>query len=341
METVTSERGSRTRKTLITIAFFAIIALIAWLSVQIVRYTPNAFTSLASLAQGIDQYRKTLDGNIDGPLTITSDVASTTIGKPVTLTWGKDNRTGRYAFSHACKDGLEVDIVDSEGLRTISCETVYDLGDTDTLTFIINSDTATSAELPYLVSFMRTNDTNPIRVGEGAVAVETPHTTVATTADEGTVLGESDSSDSEPQTNASSPTVAVSIPTPKPTYALPTSNPNGFVDLKSTFKNTGVISGNIFKTAALKQNTDGAVQFEIENIGTKISGKWTYSVTLPDSDTYISPLQAPLMPTERVVISIGFPIEDKTSHTFIVTVAEVNDVKLSNNTFKQVTKFLR
>ncbi|MEN9920566.1 MAG: hypothetical protein RL538_459 [Candidatus Parcubacteria bacterium] len=340
MNTVTTEKKSTQKKLLIATAFIVIIILIAWLSVQIVRYTPNAFSSLASLAQGIDQYRKTLDGNVDGPLVITSDVASTTIGSPVTLNWNRDNRTGRYAFSHACKDGLSVDIVDTDGLRAISCETVYDLGDTNTLTFIINSDTQASASLPYLVSFMRTNDTNPIRVGEGAVTVET-NTTVAANTDDGTVLGESDSQTSKEEPEPVPTAPVVTTPTYKPTYTLPVSNPNGFVDLKATYRAVGAINGNVFKTASLTRNDDGALQFEIENVGTKISGRWTYSVTLPDSDTYISPLQAPLMPTERVIISIGFPVEDTSSHAFVVTVAETNDIKLSNNTFKQVTKILK
>jgi hypothetical protein len=336
-EIVPVTKKQNLNRSVAVIGFFVMILLIAWLSVQVVRVAPSAFTSLASLSAGITQYKNSLDGNVDGPLIVRSDVASTTSGAPITLSWEKDGRLGRYGFSHSCLDGMTVDIVDTEGLRSLSCGTRYDLGDAKSITIIVESTGEPIIELPYVISFMRTNDTEPVRVGENKVTVVNDDVVVAASSTEGTVLGETDSADSEDAPSTPTPTVTK----PEYTFTLPVSNPNGFVDLKTTFIATGEISGRTFTTAPLKQDSDGAIRFEIQNIGTKTSEKWSYSVLLPDSDTYVSPLQAPLQPTERVIISIGFPTDTDASHTFVVLAAVVQDINLSNNTFRQVTRLLK
>jgi hypothetical protein len=274
-------------------------------------------------------------------------MASTTDGNPVTITWKKDARAGRYTFSHACHEGIILDIVDTDGLREITCNTAYDLGDVDTLTFMINSTLADDVPVPYTVAFMRKNDTGPIRQGEGSVTIvdETSDVLAINDNDAGTVLGESDSEDfaaEQAPAPAPKPTPKVTVPsTPKITYVLPTSEPSGYIDLSTSLLQTGTLSGNTFKAGAIEQNKDGAIRFTIKNNGTKISGKWTYRVILPDNDTYTSPLQAPLMPTEEVIITIGFGLGDVSRHTFIVTVAEANDSKLSNNTLSKQVTFTR
>jgi hypothetical protein len=341
MNTDTVAKRSKLNRSLAVTGFILVIILLAWFAVQIVRYAPSGFNSLASLAQGLTQYRESLNGDIDSPLIVQSNVASSTAGTPIVLTWEKDGRLGRYAFSHACRDGLTVELVDTEGLRSLSCGTRYDLGDIETITIIADSTTEPVVELPYIISFTRTNDTEPVRAGESIVTVVNDDVVVATNDDNGTVLGETDSTDTEevPATPTPKPTPVVTKP--EYTYTLPVSDPNGYTDLKTTFIATGDIEGRTFKAGSIKQDTDGAIQFSIQNSGTKTSGKWTYTVLLPDSDTYTSPLQAPLLPTERAIISIGFPVDDSTSHTFVVVVAEASDSNLKNNSFKQVTRFLK
>jgi hypothetical protein len=335
------------------VVFLAIIIVMAWLAVQIVNFAPRGFNSLASLAEGIDQYRKGLSSDIDGPLVVASDMASTTDGNPVTITWEKDTRAGRYTFSHACHDGIILDIVDTDGLREITCDTAYDIGDVGTLTFMINSEAKEAIAVPYTIAFMRKNDTGPIRMGGGSVTIgnDAPVVVATNDDDDGTVLGENDSKDFAAEPPATpKPTVApapkpkprVTVPTtPKITYVLPTSNPQGYIDLTTSMLQTGTLSGNTFKAGTIEKGEDGAIRFSIKNNGTKISGKWTYSVTLPDNDTYTSPLQAPLMPTEEVIITIGFGLDDATRHTFTVTAAEANDAKLSNNTASKQATFTR
>lgn len=342
MNTDTSTKKTALNRTLAVIGFFAVIIFLAWLAVQVVRVAPSSFTSLASLAQGLTQYRESLTGDIDSPLVVQSNVASTTNGAPIVLSWEKDGRLGRYAFSHACRDGLSVELVDTDGLRSLSCGTRYDLGDSETITIVAESTNEPSVQLPYIISFTRTNDTEPVRVGEDVVTVVNNEVIVAT-IDDGTVLGESDSVDFEEDT-VTPPPITPPTPTvtkPEYTYTLPTSDPNGSTDLKATFIATGDITGRTFKAGSIERDTDGALQFSIQNIGTKTSGTWSYSVLLPDNDSYVSSLQAPLLPTERVIISIGFPVDDSTSHTFVVVASESSDRNLGNNSFRQVTRFLK
>lgn len=337
MNSETSTKRDKLNHALSVIGFLAVIIFIAWCAIQIVRIAPSAFNSLASLSQGINQYRDSLQPDADGPLVIQSETASTTSGTPIELSWKRDGRLGRYAFSHSCRDGMTVELVDTEGLRALSCGTRYDLGDIDTITIIVNSETEPIVEMPYIISFMRTNDTEPVRVGESTVTVVNDEVAMhEETPTEGSVLGESDDTSKE-----DTPVVVTKPSTPTPVYTLPTSDPNGYSDLKTTFIATGRIVGGKFVKDSLKQNEEGALQFEIQNIGTKLSEKWSYSVLLPDSETYTSPLQAPLMPTERVIISIGFPTDNDSSHAFAVVVAEASDKNLTNNTFRQVTKLLK
>ncbi|MBP6924426.1 MAG: hypothetical protein KBC62_00810 [Candidatus Pacebacteria bacterium] len=339
MNTDTNSKKEQANRLLAIVGFITVIILIAWLAIQIVRFAPNAFTSLASLSESISQYRETLEGDVDGPLIVQSDVASTTSGKPITLSWQKDGRLGRYAFSHGCLEGMSVELVDTDGLRSLACGTRYDLGDAENITIVIESALGEPVQMPYIISFMRTNDTEPIRVGESVVTIVNENSTVAGNTDNGTVLGESDSTNFEEAPVVGNPTPTVTKP--EYSYAPPLSDPNGYVDLKATFVATGNISGRTFKAGSLKQDEEGALQFEIQNVGTKVSDKWSYTILLPDSDTYTSPLQAPLQPTERVIVSIGFPTDNDSSHTFVVVVAVVDDKNLNNNTFKQVTRLLK
>lgn len=331
-------------KAFILIAFFAIIALIVWLSVQIVAYTPSAFSSLASLAGSISQYREAVFENES--LSITSNLSTIESGKPATITWKKDSRPGTYTFSYSCVDGSTVEIVSPEGMRTISCDMRYNLGDTDSVSLVVTSTKSEQVNISYAISFMRENDIGPIRIGEQTLAV-TPTTALAeATPKDGEVLGETDKKETEfvkdeiitPETPKPTTPVVVTQPEPEIIYQIPVSNPNGFTDLATRFIGTGSIVGNKFVAGTIEREDDGAIQFEVKNIGTKTSESWTYTVTLPDGDTYTSPKQAALKPNERATITIGFATPDKASHTFSVVV-KVDDRTASNNSFKRTVNF--
>ncbi len=343
MDTETFSNKTKRTKAFIVIAFFAIIAFIAWLSVQIVAYTPNAFSSLASLAQGISQYKEAIMDSES--LTITSGLSAVESGKSATITWKKDERPGIYTFSYSCNEGVTVEIVSPEGIRAVSCDMRYDLGDTDNVTLAVNSNKTQSINLSYAISFMRDSDIGPIRIGEQTVAVTPTVTLVEGDKKDGAVLGENDKKDEEfvkdeivtPETPKPTP-VVITEPKTEYVYEIPVSDPNGFTDLATKFVGSGSIVNNKFVAGSIEREDTGAIQFEVKNIGTKTSKTWSYTVTLPDGDTYSSGSQSALKPNERATITIGFGTPDKASYTFVIVV-KVDDKVDSNNSFKKSVSF--
>ena len=345
MNTENTESREPRLKTLAIIGLLAAIALIAWLAVQIVAYAPTTFTSLASLAEGISQYKDSVLAGENKALVITSNISTLESNKPTTISWNKDEQPGTYTFSYNCADGVTIDIVASEGLKSISCDTRYSLGDTDNVTLVIESAQVPETNLSYAISFMRANDIGPIRIGEQTITIKNESLAVAAPVENGEVLGESDKNDFvadeivKPETPRPTKPAPV-VETPTYTYALPVSNPNGFTDLATRFLNVGEINNNKFMVGTIARNDSGAFQFEIKNIGTKTSEPWGYTVTLPDGDIYTSPKQAALKPNERAVISLGFDTPDKASYTFVV-VLKVEDKVSANNSFKKVVDFTK
>lgn len=195
-EITPEKHPARISKPVAISVFLGVIALIAWLSVQIVSLVPNAFSSLASLAEGIGQYRASLSKDNDGAIVISGDSKLADAGKPITIAWQKDSREGSYAFSYSCIDGVSIDIVDTEGLRNISCDTRYSLGSADTVTIIVNSEKERHVDVAYTISFMRANDTGPIRTGESTVTITNPAISEKLATDDsevGEVLGDNTS----------------------------------------------------------------------------------------------------------------------------------------------------
>lgn len=342
MNTVTPENQKRSslNKSIRIGGFILAIICIAFACIQAVQFAPQAFNSLASLAQGINSYRDALSNESDAALEITSDTSTAEVGIPLTLSWKKDDRAGTYAFLYSCVDGVTVDIVDTEGLRAIACDTRYSLGDTDTVTIITASEKTAQVDLPYSISFMRPNDSGPIRSTEQKIAITNKSLADSVAIEtevppqEGAVLGEE-----APAKPAPVPVVAYE-PVTEYVYQLPISDPKGYTDFATRFLNTGDIVNGAFVARSIEQNGNGAFQFEIKNIGTKTSGTWTYSVTLPDGDVYTSPKQTALKPNERAVITIGFETPQKSSHTFVVVV-HGEDTAVANNSFKSRITFVK
>ncbi len=349
MNNETLEEKGPSKKTLAIIGLLLAIALIAWLAVQIVAYAPKTFTSLASLAEGISQYKDAVLSGENKPIVITSEVTVIESNKPATITWKKDTEDGTYAFSYNCVDGVTVDIITDDGLRSISCDTRYSLGDTDSLTLMSESKNTPEANLSYAISFMRPNDIGPIRVGEQTVALKNEELAMMEKEDGGEVLGESDKNEFVPDEVVPPETPQAATPKPvvrpapqvveTPTFAIPASNPNGFTDLATRFLNVGDIVNNKFVAGSIARDDSGAFQFEVKNIGTKTSESWTYTVILPDGDAYTSPRQTALKPNERAVISLGFDTPDENSHTFTVVLSTDEDRTSTNNSFRRSINF--
>ncbi|MCA9359836.1 hypothetical protein H6781_00360 [Candidatus Nomurabacteria bacterium] len=325
-------------KSLAIIGFVGIIIIISWLSIQLVNVMPNAFSSLASLAEGLNQQSfKEESADEVKSLLVTSNTTLVNTGESVKLSWETVPTQGSYTFSYSCTEGVSIDILDvNNGLRNIACNTNYNVGNLDSINISVESEKKRFENIEYSISFLATNDTTPRAAGSASfTVVNSAIQDVLTNNDE-----TEEESSTEEEAEVSEPVTEVSEPT-TPTYnqefvyTIPTSDPNGRTDLSAKFLATGKIVGNSFFPEALVQDENGALQFEVKNYGTKTSAKWTYTLSLPGGGTYSSTEQSPLKPNERAVITIGFPTNDNSSHTFVGKVTESTDKNTLNNQFSQ------
>lgn len=342
------KKNGFTLKSLAVVGFISIIVLIAWLSIQLVHIVPGAFSSLATLAESVNRQSERVDRATEDtiPLHITSNTTLSNTGEPVTLSWGEPNVPGTFTFSYACTNGIAVDLTDVEGLRSIDCETNYNIGNVTSLTIAVDSEKERYADLQYTVSFLGTNDTSPRASGNASLTVinsdiknilvgEPEEETAPLWTDTETVASEQEVS--ETQTN----TQPEESYTQEFVYTVPVSDPNGRVDLSVRFLNLGTIVGNTFFPGAVKQNESGAVQLEVHNLGTKTSEMWDLSMTLPSGSTYTLDDQTPLKPNEIATVTIGFPTGNDSSYTCVVTISTQADTNTLNNRFKQPVTFIK
>lgn len=367
------KKGS-TLKKFAFIIFIGVIILIAWLSVQLVSSAPTAFSSLASLAEGLkgplgvgsDTSEGTTSEsesseNTLSNLELTNDQSLVNAGEPTSVRWVKVDRSGIYTFSYTCTDGVAIDLITGDNFRSLSCDTAYDIGDTDSVELLVNSEKERYADVSYTVSFFGTNDTSPRTKGNSNFSVlnssiqgpnnETSESaedinenednaTVETNTDE-QATEETSTETEESYETALTPTVSNEEPVyyEEYVYTIPVSDPNGRTDLGVKYLGVGIISGNTFFPGSISRNEPGAIQFEVLNYGTKTSDAWTYLVSLPNGETYVSPSQVPLKPNEKAILSIGFPAVDELSHDFTVIIDEPTDYAHLNDTLSQTVIF--
>ncbi|MFT7644608.1 MAG: hypothetical protein ACI9BF_000257 [Candidatus Paceibacteria bacterium] len=336
-------------KSLAIIGFISIIILISWISIQFVKVAPETFSSLASLAEGLSQRQEAILGNNEvSPIVVTSNEVLVQVSEPVKLSWGTTNISGSYTFSYSCTEGVAVDFIEADKLKSITCDTNYNLGDTNSLSLQAYSEKDRYVDLDYDISFLGTNDTEPRARGSASITVintDISDILVTTEEIEEKVVAEDTETETITETDETtiepSPVTEAVTPTYKQEfiYTIPVSNPNGRTDLSTRYLNTGTIVGSNFLAGEVNQYESGAIQFEVMNYGSKTSDKWSFSMTLPNGSTYFSKVQEFLKPNERAVLTIGFPVTDVADHIFTVFVSEPTDEKILNNSFSQKVEF--
>lgn len=247
-------------KTLAIVGFIAVVAFGVWLAVQIVSLVPNAFSSLASIADSVHNYDPTTEEVVDDEVT--------------------DEENDRIFGL----DEDEVIVLDSEAYP--EDDVMFDDEDA-------------------------TDDTDTDYV-EPAVVTESPST-------------------------PATPYVPLEprfIETV--TYSVPTSDPNGKVDLATKIVAVGHLttSGNFVQGANIDNDSRGAFQFEVMNLGTKTSDKWDFAAKLTGGQTYKSPTQLPLKPQERAVFTLGYDnVGDDGISVIGVTIQSDEDTNPANDSF--------
>jgi hypothetical protein len=336
----TSGQGPRALvKLLAIIGFFALIALGVWLVVQGVRFFPSAFSSLASIAETINGYRPQTELVIELEKNIVNS------GETFTMTW-TDMGEGTYTFKHVCADGISLAVRTSEGLlQNVSCTSSLSLpSEVHGLFVSVNAREQRFSDVALTVTF--DGKTGDDHVAESRVTV------VNATVPTKPVATEVKDEVKEPEVIVPPKTEVVTRPTPpkaatptasvpsQPASAvvavLPKSYENGFIDLRATYLGVGtIINGTFVPKATFDEDAKAAFRFEVKNIGTKVSGDWTYKLTLPGEVEYTSGTQVGLMPNERAVYTVGFDlVETNASAVNVEGVVTVkNDTDTKNNDF--------
>jgi len=328
---------NRILKSLAIAGFFGLIIVIAWLGIKLVQVLPTAFGSLASLADSVYNYEPPV-------VTTSSTKTNVAVDEAVTITWEGPKTAGSYAFSYTCAEGLALDMRDKDGnVKSLLCDTNYSIGDVRSLELVAMAEKTRFTDLKYRIDYIPSGKTEPTASDENTIVI-------LNAAIGSTVAGVATST---PDT--STPPVAVATSTPakpttpvKPTapkpvasttyvqvpvYGIPTSDPKGYTDLAVSIIGVGTLEGRTFtRVTKLDNDSAGAVQFSIHNLGTKTSDRFTYEVKLPTGETFTSPVQNPLKPNERAVLTLGFSPEDITgTKSYSVRVTTASDKVSSNN----------
>ena len=323
MNNVTPEQKNKVLKTLSLIALILITVLIAWLSVQIVKIFPSAINSLASLADSVYNYnpREVRD------LTIEPIPESINTGAELPIAWSMSIKTGSYAFSYECQEGISLDLKTSETeFKGIECEKSYDLGLSDEATLVIYSEKEPETNITYSIAYYKKNSSESSTRESQTIAIKNPDLVANIPKEEEVAPVEI------PQSTSTRPIVE-NTPTYEYTYAIPVSDPKGFTDLNVSYVGIGEIDGQgkFISTGIIKSDVSGAVQFAVHNIGTKTSGDWTFSAKLPGGINYESEKQIPLKPNERAILTLSFPAITDTKLQSITLSSETESDKNKNN----------
>jgi len=338
MNQVTEENKESVTKILAILGFLAVIIFAVWLAVQIVRVLPSAFSSLASIADVVYNY------NHKQELEVTAGNSVVNAGDSFTINWTDMRKGGTYTFSYECTDGVSAEVRTAGEIKTIPCDTEFDLGDQNTLELRITSEKFRFVDVPYTISF-KEQDSEDILSKRSTVTLVNASIPASGLAQEEEEKEEPEqtplpSTPSKPAVSKPVYTAGTPVTTTKYVYITPVSDPKGKIDLQVTFIAVGTLNGKTFTPkSTIDIDDSNALQFEVKNIGTKTSGEWDYEANLPGDITYKSGDQKALKPNERAVITLGFSgLTEDGKETVGVEVDTKNDSKTSNNEFtKSVT----
>lgn len=335
-------------KALAVIGFLAILFFGAWGAVTVVRYLPNALSTLAAAAVSITSL---FIPNERIEVTLTPGTA--TADEPVTLSWEHINKRGEgvYTVSFACRDGVSFDAQAPNGLYTrVFCDTPFNFVNAEKeMKLIPFSEKNRFIDVPLTVAFTKAGESEARASTEAVLTIVneklagSPTTTGTPTAG-GTTGGGATTGGTSGTINRLPGTRTQNIYQITP--GGQTSDPRGFVDLAVNILGVGVVSTttNEFSVASIiPRGARGGVRFEVVNLGTKASGGWSFNAPLPTLPFFIfqSVTQPSLNPGDRIEYVIGFDsVDTRTSTgTIVINVDPTSSVKESNenNNLARVT----
>src|SRR5680860_115856 len=152
--------NDRVMKSFAVVGLVIVVILIAWFAIQVIQLVPNAFSSLASLADSV--YNRQEDISLEiapSESTINSDSSAE-------LKWSNVESKGLYVFSYECTPGVSLEIRTQAGADQVECDSPYTFEDgvfETELTFTSKNERFT--DVPYHITFIpEEGDTDEQRV---------------------------------------------------------------------------------------------------------------------------------------------------------------------------------
>lgn len=329
---------SRTMRALAVAGVIALVIFLVWLAVTLVTMLPNAFSSLASLAEGVQQARP------GSEITVANANSIVNNGESFTINWTNVNRNGVYTLYYECIEGVAIDMrYPANNITAVPCGEVVKLGNNvNELELTARSEKKRFIDVDYEIGFMPQNSTEVAYATETAftvVNVNIPQSQSDDVAEPtGEVAGETTVTE---EVVAETPATAPLTPREPEVIAteifeLPTSDPDGFVDLAVSYRSVGRLTDNneFIPGGVIDEDTRGAFQFEVRNLGTKTSADWTFDATLTSGRIYEAGEQDGLLPNEFTVITLGFDNVGETGAQRFGALIDVdNDRNRSNDSF--------
>ena len=373
MDNVTSEKKHSMIKGLAVAGLLAIIIISALLAVKLVQSLPKAIDSLASIATSVYNYNPLQDKNIgvmaDKTLVKTGETITlswpeqndpgiytfsytcqdkisfslSTSDKNIPfLNCDKDYELGNNTAVALSARSEATSIVDvkyevaffrtNDSIPKATHNGILTIANPNLASNVVENIEQTQTEIPRVSATSTPNElaTSSVEVSkeEAPLVVKEPvilakPVVATTTLPVKTPI----------KTQAAKPVATA----PVYIYEIPVSDPKGTIDLATTYLGAGVKSRNgVFtKTSQIKENTPGAFQFAVHNIGTKTSLPWTFTASLPGSEIFNSSEQSPLKPNERAVITIEFSgITTTDTENVSAMISTKSDNNNNNNGFR-------
>lgn len=349
MNQINNEQKTAAIKTLAILGFVFVIVFGVWLAVQVVRILPEAFSSLASIADSVNSNKPTT------ALEIESEERVINSNQSFHLEWADLKREGFYTFSYVCAEGISVDVRFENGdIQNVKCDggLVIEPG-IKAIDVFVSSEKQRFTDVAYTLAFTEKGTTEFLFERNGKITVVNARIPVA-----GTVLGtDTEAPATTPEVVAVTPAVTTPVvTTPKPTTPVvpakpqtitktitynPISNPNGVTDIRVSVIAVGTLENDVFKKDSTVDSDDrAAIQIEVKNFGTKTSKSWDFKIELPNGTDYTLNDEAGLKPNERSIITVGFEGDELDGkETFEGKVTLDGDKSTSDNSFKGTITF--
>ena len=333
--------ASAVLKLLAIIGLVAILALAAWMSIQVIRLAPTAFKTVSSAVSSASIslssiFSRAPENDVEFSLS-TSTLSS---DEPFTIEWDRETENAEitYLLEYECADGFSLHVVTAGTSTDTICNEPFEFTTVDTSLEIIPVSTSNrfldvTLTLRALAEDFATGTPQELANDTVTLTVINDNLTdsPATLADNG--IGETPETPETPSQTASvadaptDTTPAVGAPAPvepvaprKPTTVYVPNprvaiDPDGRPDLAVTILGTGVVldvndNDSFFPLKKIPTDQRGAVQFEVENVGNNVSKSWDFTAQLPiegdDDFEFASPKQDPLKPGDKITFTLKF-----------------------------------